>query len=200
MIDFDKTLFNIDIQSGNPRAGSLLIAEPFLREEYFRHAVISMIDYAEGSSAMGVVLNRRTAYSLQSLLSEVTREEPIEVFCGGPMSYDRLFYLHTLGNYITGSRQIANGLYVGGDFDQIISYVNDGMPIEGCVRFFVGYSGWSPHQLEEEISNKVWAVTDPDSPSELMRGEEDPYWHRYVRSLGKDFRGWLYHPRNPHAN
>ncbi len=200
MIDFDNCLFNIDIPCGTPDVGSILIAEPFLKEEYFHHAVICVIDYGKDLSSMGVVLNRMTAYNLQSLLAEVTVDEPVPVYCGGPMSYDRLFYLHTLGDLIPESRQIADSLYVGGDFDSIIRYVNDGYPLDGYVRFFVGYSGWSPHQLDEEIGNKVWAVSHTSDYPALLTGCEDAYWHRCVRMLGHDFRGWRYHPRNPHAN
>jgi len=200
MIDFDKSIFNIDIPGRKPSVGSLLVSEPFLKENYFNHSVICIADYAPDSTAMGIVLNRQTAYTLQKLVSEATLKEPVPVFCGGPMAYDRLFFLHTLGDIIPDSRQIADGLYVGGDFKSIMNYVNLGYPIEGYVRFFVGYSGWSRLQLDEEINNNVWAVTDSADYSALLTGSEDSYWHRYVRQLGKDYRGWRYHPRNPHAN
>lgn len=65
MIDFDRRLFNIDIPSDTPTKGSLLVAEPFLREDYFRHSVISIIDHGDGAGTMGVVMNRQTAYPLQ---------------------------------------------------------------------------------------------------------------------------------------
>lgn len=200
MIDFDKKIFNIDIPGKSPSVGSLLVSEPFLKEDYFHHTVICMADYAPDSTAMGIVLNRQTAYTLQGLISGITIEQPIPVFCGGPMAYDRLFFLHTLGDIIPDSRQITEGLYVGGDFNAIINYINHGYPLEGYVRFFVGYSGWSRLQLDEEISNKVWAVTESTDNNALLTGSEDSFWHRYVRQLGNDYRGWRYHPRNPHAN
>ncbi len=200
MIDFDKKIFNIDIPCGSPSVGSLLVSEPFLKEDYFHHTVICIADYAPDSTAMGIVLNRQTAYTLQSLMSGVTLETPIPVYCGGPMAYDRLFFLHTLGDIIPGARQITSGLYVGGEFDAMINYINHGYPIEGYARFFVGYSGWSRLQLDEEISNKVWAVTESSDYNALLTGSEDAFWHRYVRQLGNDYKGWRYHPRNPHAN
>lgn len=200
MIDYDNMLFNIDIASGMPHPGAILVAEPFLREEYFAHAVICLVDYGLEESSMGVVLNRSTAYTLQGLVQGVTRREDIPVFCGGPMSCDRLYYLHTLGQFIPDSRQVSPGLYIGGDFNAMLDYVNSGLGIEGRIRFFIGYSGWSPRQLDEELRNRVWAVTDPRDPKELLFGSEDTYWHRNVRLLGHRFRGWRYHPLNPHAN
>ena len=150
-----------------PRCGSLLVAEPFLREQYFHHAVICLVDYEPRGSAMGVVLNNLTSYTLQDLVSSVKVKTP---------------------------------LAIRGDFDVLLSIINDGYDTEGSVRFFIGYSGWSPGQLDEELLKKVWAVTDIRDSHSLLKGAEDSYWHRVVRSMGPEFRGWLYHPRNPHSN
>lgn len=198
--NIDRHLFNIDIPTGAPSKGSLLVAEPFLREEYFRHAVISLIDHGGESGSMGVVMNRRISHRLQSVIEGIKTKEPIDLFCGGPMSTDRLYFLHTLGDLIPGSNTIADGLYVGGDFGAAIDYVNHGYPLDGFIRFFLGYSGWSHGQLEEEVANNVWAVIPSARPVSMLTGSEDSYWHRYVRQLGASHKGWLMHPGNPHAN
>ena len=201
MIDFESLLFNIDISTRCiPRAGSLLVAEPFLRERYFHHAVICLVDYEPRGSAMGIVLNNRTSYTLQDLLPSVTSKEPIPIYCGGPMLCDRLYFMHTLGELIPDSREVSRGLYIGGDFDTMLSIVNDGYPTDGNLRFFLGYSGWGVEQLDEELLKNVWAVTEIPSLPHLLVGEEDAYWHNIVRTMGKKYRGWLYHPRNPHSN
>ena len=201
MINFDSLLFNIDFQQRLPGPGSLLVAEPFLREKYFHHSVICLVDYEPGGSAMGIVLNRQTGTPLQSLISGITVERPIPVFCGGPMSCDRLYFIHSLGSIIPGSKPIADsGLYIGGSFEAMTDYVNSGYPVEGCIRFFIGYSGWSERQLDEEIGNNVWAVAETPSAEMVLTAEEDAYWHRTVRAMGDDYRGWLFHPWNIHAN
>lgn len=109
MIDFDKILFNIDIASGMPNQRALLVAEPFLKDQYFGHSVIFLVDYAPMGNAMGIVVNTPTAYTLQGLVKGIIREEGIPVWCGGPMSCDRLYYIHTLGRLIPGSREIVPG-------------------------------------------------------------------------------------------
>lgn len=201
MIDFESLIFNIDIDRRFiPHPGSLLVAEPFLRERYFHHSVICLVDYEERGSAMGIVLNNRTSYTLQEILPSVTAENPIPVYCGGPMSCDRLYFMHTLGDLIPDSREIVPGLYIGGDFDTVLSIVNDGYPVDGHLRFFLGYSGWDAEQLDGELLKSVWAVTDIPSVASMLSGEEDAYWHSVVRSMGEKYRGWLYHPRNPHSN
>lgn len=201
MIDFESLLFNIDISTrAIPSTGSLLVAEPFLRERYFHHAVICLVDYEPRGSAMGIVLNNRTSYTLQDLLPSVKSKIPVPIYCGGPMSCDRLYFMHTLGDLIPDSREITPGLSIGGDFDAMLSIVNDGYAAEGHLRFFLGYSGWGVEQLDGELLKNVWAVTDIPSVTDILSGEEDAYWHRIVRSMGSRYRGWLYHPRNPHSN
>lgn len=202
MLDYDRLIFNIDIDTPTPRPGKLMVAEPFMTDDYFRHSVVCMVECGPDVNAMGIVLNHSTGYTLQELVSEITVEEPVPVFCGGPLSCDRLYYLHTLGpRLIPGSLAVAPGLYIGGDFEAMIEYVNEGFPIEGTVRFFVGYSGWSHEQLEAELSQNTWKVTNIHTPAGLeLTGSDDAYWHRHVRAMGSAFRGWRYHPRNPQCN
>lgn len=200
MIDFDHMLFNIDIGSRAPETGDLLVAEPFMRDENFSHSVILLIEYSATDGAMGIVMNNQTDYHLSELINAFSRKVEIPVFCGGPLSRDRLYFLHTLGDTIPESRAVGKGLFLGGDFDAMTQYVNSGYPTENRVRFFVGYSGWSPGQLEQEIREHTWAVTAPRSAKLLLTGQGDHYWHKRVRALGDDYRGWRYHPRNPQAN
>ncbi len=200
MIDLQSLLFNIEIDSGVPRRGSLLVSEPFLKEQYFNHSVICLVDYEPRQEAMGIVLNKPTAYSLGELVKSVNRKSDITVFCGGPLSCERLYFIHRLGNIIPNSTEIVPGLWIGGDFGVMIDYVNSGYPIDGNVRFFIGYSGWGVEQLDGELKKNVWAVTPIHDISHLLVGSDDGYWHRTVRSMGRPYRGWLYHPQNPQVN
>jgi putative transcriptional regulator len=198
--NLDSSLFKINLPTGNPVLGSILVAEPFLREDYFNHGVISLIEYEQGKSAMGLVLNKTTGYTLGDAIEGILDEVDVPIYCGGPLSCDRLFYLHSLGNEFNGATRIADDLYVGGDFQQVKEYVNMGCETEGKMRFFVGYSGWEPNQLEEEIAKHVWAVAPKPANRELFREDGDSFWYRIVRLLGEPYRNWLYHPVNPQYN
>lgn len=183
--------------------GSLLVSEPFLRERYFMHAVVSLIDVPQRTGSMGVVLNNRTALMLDEVMDNIDAARKINVYCGGPVSQDRLFFVHTLGDIIIPqAQQYAPGLWVGGDFDAIADYINSGYPIDGCVRFFVGYSGWDPGQLQAELDNNVWAVAANPAvtPAELLTLHGDALWHRVIRSMGPSYRRWQLHPMSLHAN
>lgn len=200
MKKIESFLFNIDIENISPQKGSLLVAEPFLRESYFNHSVICLIDYDSIKTTMGIVLNRRLDIDLASVVPAITIDTEIPLFCGGPLSCDRLFYIHTLGDIIPKSQTIIPGLYFGGDFDIISDYINSGYPIEGKVRFFLGYSGWDKGQLADELKENVWAVTSISDIDMLLIGEDNSYWHNMVRSMGVKYRNWLYQPIDPTSN
>lgn len=200
MEDYRSLLFNISVPTATPSVGALLVAEPFLRESYFNHSVICLIDYSPGKSTMGFVLNKITHYDLDDLIDELVYDKKIPIFCGGPMSCERLYCLHTLGEIIPNARHVTGDLYVGGDFDSIVDYINKGYPVEGKIRFFLGYSGWEAGQLEGEIRQDIWAVSDITDEEQLLIGNEDKYWHARVREMGIPYRGWLYHPQDPKMN
>lgn len=200
MPNLDSSLFKINHPTGLPEAGSLLVAEPFLKEEHFNHAVILLVEQAPGESALGLVLNKPTAYTLGEAIDGIDDAVDVPIFCGGPMSCDRLFYVHSLPGEFEGAKHIAGDLYVGGDFEQVKRYLNMGFPTKGLIRFFVGYSGWEPRQLETEISDHVWAVTGRPADSELLLEDGDPLWYKTVRAMGDAYKNWLYHPVNPQYN
>jgi putative transcriptional regulator len=184
--------------------GSLLVAEPFLRESYFLHSVISLIDRSDTEGTMGVVLNNCTNLKLHNLLSEIDRSHnKVPVFCGGPLSQDRLFFMHTLGpDIVPDSQEIYPGMWLGSNLDVATEYINSGYPVDGVLRFFLGYSGWSVGQLENELENNVWAVAnDVDVTSaELLSTNGDRTWHRVVRAMGAPYRTWQLHPALPNVN
>lgn len=200
MNDLRKTLFNINFDSLPIEKGRLLVAEPFLREDYFNHAVILLVEYKENEKPMGLVLNRASEYTLGEVVPDIDKDLQIPIFCGGPMSRDRLFYVHTLGSLFEDSIEVADGIYIGGDFSAVIDYVREGYPTDGLIRFFAGYSGWDKGQLEDEVKDHVWAVTNALPSTRLLVGKDNSYWHKVVRSMGEDYRGWLYHPMFPGCN
>lgn len=198
MKDITTELFKISTPAHRPVCGGLLIAEPFMKESYFNHGVVSLVDYVPEEGATGVVMNNRTEYTLDELLDGVDSSTNIPVYCGGPVGQDRLFFIHTLGpDIVSGSREYAPGLYVGGDFDSIIAYVNSGYATEGAVRFFVGYSNWVEGQLEREMRKDNWAqVPSLNNPADALTLDGDRYWHRAVEQLGSEYRSWTLIPRN----
>lgn len=183
-----------------PREGSQLIAFPSLTDSHFNHSVVEIIDYVPTGETLGLVLNRTTPLTLDKAIDGIKPGLKIPVFAGGPVGADRLIFMHTLGDAFNNATAIAPGLFVGGDLDDVVNYVNAGYPIEGSIRFFVGYSGWSPGQLKSEIHTDSWIVAQPLSNSEILTLTDDNMWHTAVKRLGEEFREWQRMPMHPIFN
>ncbi|MDO9614215.1 MAG: YqgE/AlgH family protein, partial [Bacteroidota bacterium] len=108
-------------------------------------------------------------------------------------------FIHTLGDAIPGSLHIKEDLYWGGDFEVLKRQIKLGLVRSNQVRFFLGYSGWDPGQLEEEIKENSWLVTDL-AQADLMTIEENELWVESVRSIGGKYSMWENFPENPSLN
>jgi putative transcriptional regulator len=168
-----------------PRKGRLLLADPFFMDEYFTRAVIYICEHnTEGS--FGFVL---TNY-LEIDLHEVAKNFPelsTKVSLGGPVQTDNIYFLHTLGDKIKDSQLIDDGIYVGGNYDQLISLIQKGEVTNKDVRFFLGYSGWTSNQLTEEINDNAWVVVPVLNPREVMDFSINNLWENLMRREGKNF-------------
>jgi putative transcriptional regulator len=67
------------------------------------------------------------------------------------------------------------------------------------IRFFLGYSGWSQNQLEEELTANAWVVSDI-SPQEVMMPLNKHFWTKTLRRMGKKYEMWSNFPENPEMN
>lgn len=189
-----------NLQNPQVGRGSLLISDPMMEEIYFRRSVVMILDAEPGKGHLGLTLNKGTRLTLHDLMPGWGKGREIPVFCGGPVDFERLFLLHSLGDVIDGASEIIPGIYVGGDVEQILTYIDEGGPVEDRLRFFLGYSGWSEGQLETEISRHSWAVRNPDNGAGLLKGEENEYWRRQTELLGESYRSWLIVPSDPSDN
>lgn len=183
-----------------PRRGSLLISDPMMEEVYFRRSVVMILDADADKGYLGLTLNKATRLTLNDLMPDWEKGRNVPVFCGGPVDLERLFLLHTLGEKISGATEIIPGIYVGGEVEEILEYIENGGETEGCLRFFLGYSGWSHGQLETEIEHHSWAVMNPRNGEDLLSGSENGYWRREVALLGESHRSWLMVPPDPSMN
>lgn len=193
-------ILSLRVPQPDPSPGSLLIAGPLLDQECFCRSTICLIDHDNGSGTMGLVTNRESGCSLADLVDGVEREERVPVFVGGPVQTGRLYYLHRMGGLIDGSEPVAPGLWAGGDFGKVLELVNGGVKIEGNIRFFVGYSGWSAGQLRGELDRYDWAVGPMGDPGSLLTLTEREAWRAAVMSLGSRYRVWLNFPLDAQLN
>lgn len=198
-IDIESMIYK-EPEEVSPRKGDLLIAEPLLKEPYFKRSAVLILDDGDGDTHTGLTLNVGTPCTLQDLFPDWKAGGNVKVYSGGPVETDRLFMLHTLGDRFEGSTEIAPSLYVGADLDSVIEYISEEGDVEGKIRFFLGYSGWSKDQLTTEILNHSWAVNKKPDMREALTGQGDAYWRREVERLGAKYRSWLLVPQDPEFN
>lgn len=181
----------------SPKVGKLLIAEPFMRDLYFRRSVILLIDYSE-EGAFGVVLNKPTFIKISEVVQEYN-DINYPLFSGGPVSINNVYFLHRLNEYISDSIFVENDIFWGGNKEEILQLLKNNFFDESKLRIFMGYSSWEAGQLDLELNQNSWIVTDFDS-EKLFNTPADKLWETVVDSLGEDFKLWKNLPVNPLLN
>ena len=171
--------------------GQLLIAMPGMSDPRFDRSVIYMCAHSE-QGAMGIIINKTTPMmSFGELLSQLdlTGDEPLDppaelmqmpVLFGGPVEQGRGFVLHT-SDYFTAdsSLPVADNIALTATVD-ILRAMAKGQGPERAV-LALGYAGWAPGQLENEIQHNGWLTCPADD--ELVFGLD--FDDRYTAALRK---------------
>ena len=181
----------------SPGKGKVLIAEPFLEGRYFKRSIVLLAEYND-DGAVGFVLNKPINLSVDEVLINITHFDG-DVFVGGPVDTNRIYYIHTLPELIPQSIHIVDNLYWGGDFGVLKDLIEKKLVLPHQVRFFAGYSGWSAGQLDEEINERSWLVSQLDV-KEIMNLDNENLWGQALRQLGGKYRMWSNFPENPSMN
>lgn len=188
---------NKDIQM-IPQVGKVLIASPFLDNTAFERSVILLLTHDEGF--MGIVMNKRchTPKTANSLLDDLKNAPAIPLYDGGVVDKDVLFCIHR-NKRIKNSLCLKDDLFVNGDFTQIEKMAVKGTHLNQKVRFYLGYAGWSEGQLEQEIIDGSWVVSDVTTDL-LFTEEIDRMWNIALKQLGEPYSFWTQFPLEPLLN
>jgi putative transcriptional regulator len=181
-----------------PKKGKLLIAEPSLTGDVsFNRSVVLLAEHNEEGS-VGFILNKPLEYQINDLVSEI--QIPFQVYNGGPVEQDNLYFIHKVPHLINNSVEISDGIYWGGDFEKTVELINNGTISEEDIRFFLGYSGWSSLQLDKELSSKSWIVATNAYESQIINKSATAFWKEKMLELGGDYVLWSNAPENPSLN
>lgn len=180
-----------------PAKGRILLSDPFMVDLTFSRTVILLADYKE-EGAIGFVLNKPLNVSIHELIENFPDFDG-KVYGGGPVDTNHLYYVHT-SNKVENSVEIIPGLYWGGNFEQIKEEIEQGYLHNGNIRFFAGYSGWGPHQLDDEIKANSWYVASRKHIPLFNNDEGNTMWVNVMKELGKEFNFVANIPVNPNWN
>lgn len=181
----------------DPASGILLIADPFLKDPNFLRTVVLLCEHQEEGS-FGFVLNRPFRNTLDELIPEL-EGYPIPVFDGGPVQKDSLHFLHQLPDEIPGGQEIVSGVYWGGNFETVIRLLQEGRLNPQKIRFFIGYSGWSEGQLNNEMTEKTW-LTVAATRKLVFHDKHEEIWKEALRHLGGEYEMMINYPLDPQLN
>ena len=193
-----KERFQIRSNTLDPKPGNLLLSEPTMDDFHFGRSVVLLIDHSPSEGTFGIIMNK----TLNVKLNEIVDAFPdfdAPVYLGGPVAENQVFFMHTLGDLIPGTCKIMEGLYWGGDPEILNSLIEQGIADKHNVRFFLGYSGWNPGQLVEELIRNSWAVCSTNSKF-LLTTPTDQLWKACVTSMGKKYELWTRYPKHPADN
>lgn len=198
-LDYIK-LFNLTSNNISPAKGRILISEPFAVSEIFKRSIVFLTQYSTQKGAMGFILNKPIPF--EQINSKILKEfnyKDIKLSIGGPVDLDKLFYIYKSETEIIENEiEILPNIYLGGNYKQLKKIILNNLLPEKNVRLFLGYSGWSARQLENEITENYWLVKKIN-PSDIFTFDKN-MWTNQINQLETKYKIWTIVPENPSLN
>ena len=178
--------------------GQLLVAEPsIIGDISFNRCVILLADH-NNTGSVGFIMNKPLTYTIKDLVPEIDAD--FEIYNGGPVEQDNLYFIHNIPELIPNSIEISNGIFWGGDFELTSRLINNGQINKNNIRFFLGYTGWGEKQLDQEIEINSWILTKNIHNNEILKVSTTQFWKEKIEELGGDYLIWANAPENPFLN
>lgn len=176
--------------------GQLLVAMPTMQDERFARAVIYVCAHSS-EGAMGIVINQPAqnirfpdllvqldVIPSSGLIELPNQADAVRVLKGGPVETGRGFVLHTADFFIENSTlPIEQGICLTATLDILKAIARGKGPASALLA--LGYAGWAPGQLENEIQANGWLNCDADSELLFGPNTEDKY-NQAMRKIGVD--------------
>ena len=176
--------------------GQMLIAMPAMNDERFSRTVIYVCAHSS-EGAMGIVVNQPAAnIKFPDLLVQLevipaserielpTKAEGMKVLKGGPVETGRGFVLHSADYFIENSTlPIDEGICLTATLDILKAIARGGGPASAILA--LGYAGWAPGQLENEIQANGWLHCTAD-PELIFGNDIDSKYEKALRKIGID--------------
>lgn len=176
--------------------GQILVAMPTMQDERFSRSVIYLCAHSS-EGAMGIIVNQpapnvRFSDLLVQLdvipgegLIELPRHgEVVRVLKGGPVETQRGFVLHSADYFVENSTlSIHGGICLTATLDILKAIANGSGPESAVLA--LGYAGWAPGQLENEIQANGWLNCEAD-PSLIFGKNAELKYDLALRKIGVD--------------
>ena len=181
----------------SPQRGRLLLSEPYLADPNFERTTVLLTEHND-TGTVGFILNKPSDSRVGEIMEDLKGLDS-RIFIGGPVEQDTLHYIHRITT-LDDAIEIQPGLFWGGNFDQLISMVDTHQVLFTDIKFFLGYSGWSPGQLDEELKIESWIVSDLTTEQLVFETDPEQMWKQAMRDLGGRFTVYSNYPADPRMN
>jgi len=165
-----------------------LIAMPNMLDPNFSGALAYICDHGE-QGALGVVVNRPIELNMEALFSQIgltLTDEPLKnvaVYYGGPVQVERGFVLHRPIGSWNSTLSVNNRVGLTTSKDILEATARHEGPGEMLVT--LGYAGWGPGQLEDEIKQNAWLTVEAD-PEVIFKLPAERRFAAAMQLLGID--------------
>ena len=176
--------------TGGSLAGHVLIAMPALADPNFSRTVTYLCEHNE-YGALGVTVNRPLDMRLAEVLEQygLSTDDALvagtPVYHGGPVQEDRGFVLHDAGTEYDATLRVDERVSVTASRDILEAIAGGSGPPRVLVA--LGYAGWGPGQLEQELAENTW-LHAPCEPALLFATPVDQRWSTAAETIGVDIR------------
>lgn len=185
------------LSPAKPKQGSLLVSEPFMLDPNFKRSVVLLTEYQQ-DGVVGFIVNQKSNLILSDILPDCSSDLP--VFIGGPVANDALHFIHRCYDKLNSGIEIGEGVYWGGNFEALQILLNTGQLQSSEIKFFIGYSGWGESQLDDELDQNSWLVTNNYDRKVVFEEDEEDLWKEVVIGLGPKYAHIANFPENPNWN
>ncbi len=173
--------------------GQLLLADPSLRDGIFNKSVILLAEHQAAQGAIGLILNHPIGKTVGELLDDeaFTPLRQLAVHAGGPVDQDQL----TFSTFWWSPKRGLRWKLRISAADAVKHTHRPGR----IVRAFIGYSGWSAGQLENELRRNSWFTARP--PKNILGLAHDPQlWNELLGQMSPLHRILAQAPDDPSLN
>jgi putative transcriptional regulator len=136
---------------------------------------VVLVIFPKDGGPLGVILNRPTPFTLGKLFPSQPKLQARTdlVYFGGPIRLEALMFLYRNARPLEGATAVLGDLYLSGNGDLLDQLLEQ--PGKRFLRYYVGYSGWAPVQLELEVAEGAWYVLPADLET-ILNGDPKRMW------------------------
>jgi len=191
-MDFDYFNFK---SNNKVTKGSLILSQPLMKDLNFERSIILICEHNSDGS-FGYKLNDKL--SPDSVTSDLNQTIKENLYIGGPVENSYLNFIHN-SDQIKDSVKITDNIYLGGELDSVLEGVENNIS-DFKLKFFSGYSGWSPKQLDKEIEENSWIVINEYISNFIFDEIDEKFWTSFLSDKGGKHKIFSNYPKDPSLN